>query len=266
MRAILRWTIWQRRWAWLFWTLGICAFIVLSLSFYASFRGQAAQLNEILDKLPQTARSLFTDNANFLSPEGFLSARLYYLLLPQLLCFLSIGLGGSLIAKEEETGTLDLLLARPVSRTRLLMSKALSGLIIIAGVALAALITTLVVCRLVAINIAAANIIAASLYSTLLALVFGTLAFAVSAVGRGARLASVGVASLAGLASYLISSLAGTVHWLVWPAKFLPYNYYRPAEILTGHYSWPNASLLLGTVIALVIISWAGFRGRDIGV
>ena len=85
MRAVLSWTIWQRRWSWLFWTLGVCAFIVLSLSFYASFRGQAAQLNEVLNNLPQTARSLFTDNADFLSPEGFLSARLYYLLLPLLL-------------------------------------------------------------------------------------------------------------------------------------------------------------------------------------
>lgn len=266
MRAILSWTIWQRRWSWLFWALGICAFIILSLSFYASFRGQAAQLNEVLSNLPQAARSLFTDNADFLSPEGFLSARLYYLLLPLLLSVLSIGLGGSLISKEEESGTLDLLLARPISRTKLLIAKAASGFIIVGGVALAALVTTLIVSRLVDINVAISHIIVATFYSALLALVFGALAFCISTIGRGARLASVGVASLFGLGSYIISSLAGTVHWFVWPAKFLPYNYYRPGQILAGEYSWQNAVVLIVIFIGLGIVSWAGFRGRDIGV
>ena len=265
MRAILSWTIWQRRFSWLWWTLGVCSFIVLSISFYASFKGQAQQLNDVLNNLPQTARSFFTDNSDFLSPEGFLSARLYYLMLPLLLGVLAIGLGGGLISREEESGTLELLLARPISRTKLLIAKGVAGLIILSGVCLAALITTLIVSRLVGIEVGVSNIMAATLYSALLALVFGTVAFTISAIGRGAHFASVGFASLIGLGSYLMSSLAGTVHWLVWPAKLLPYNYYRPSETLIGNYHWHNAAILLSVIIILGLISWASFRGRDIG-
>jgi len=264
MIAVIKWTFWQRRWSTLWWAIGIAAFIFLSLSFYASFRDQAAQLNQVLDRLPAAARSLFTGNADFLSPQGFLSARVYYLMLPLLLSFLAIGLGSSLISREEETGTLELLLARPISRTRLLAAKALAGLIITVTVSLTSLVSTLVICKLVKLEIPLGRVVVTTLTCTVLALVFGALAFAMSALGRSARLASVGLSVIVALGGYIISSLAGAVKWLEWPAKFFPYHYYRPTETLAGVYVWRDSLLLLGITAILLIIAWQGFRGRDL--
>ncbi|MEK7095962.1 MAG: ABC transporter permease subunit [Patescibacteria group bacterium] len=264
MIAVIKWTLWQRRWSTLWWAIGIAAFIFLSLSFYASFRDQAAQLNQVLDRLPAAARSLFTGNADFLSPQGFLSARVYYLMLPLLLSFLAIGLGSSLISREEETGTLELLLARPISRTRLLAAKALAGLIITVTVSLTSLVSTLVICKLVKLEIPLGGIVVTTLTCTVLALVFGALAFAMSALGRSARLASVGLSVIVALGGYIISSLAGAVKWLEWPAKFFPYHYYRPTETLAGVYVWRDSLLLLGVTAILLIIAWQGFSKRDL--
>ncbi|MBI2368924.1 MAG: MFS transporter [Deltaproteobacteria bacterium] len=50
-------------------------------------------------------------------------------MLPLLLSVLTIGLGSRLLAKEESEGTLELLLARPVSRAKLLAAKAMAGLV-----------------------------------------------------------------------------------------------------------------------------------------
>ena len=264
MIAVIKWTLWQRRWSTLWWAIGVAAFIFLSLSFYASFRDQAAQLNQVLDRLPAAARSLFTGNADFLSPQGFLSARVFYLMLPLLLSFLAISLGSSLISREEETGTLELLLARPVSRTKLLIAKALTGLIITVAISLTALTSTLVICKLVGLEIPLGRVAVTTLTCTALALVFGALAFAMSALGRSAKLASVGLSVIIALGGYIISSLAVTVNWLEWPAKFFPYHYYRPTQTLAGVYVWRNSFLLLGVIIILLIIAWQGFRRRDL--
>lgn len=264
MRPIIRWTLWQRRWPTLWWAIGVAAFIFLSLSFYASFRDQAAQFNQILDRLPAAARSLFAGNSDILSPQGFLSARVYYLMLPLLLSFLAIGMGASLITKEEESGTLELLLARPVSRTRLLLAKALAGFIIIVTVSLVALVSTLIICKLVKLEIPLGRVVITTLACLVLALVFGALAFAMSALGRWAKMASVGLSVIIALGGYIVSSLAGAVEWLRWPAKFFPYHYYRPTQTLAGVYAWRNTLLLLGLVIILIIIAWQGFRKRDL--
>lgn len=264
MMAIVKWTLWQRRWSTLWWAVGVAAFIFLSLSFYASFRDQAAQFNQILDRLPAAARSLFTGNSDILSPQGFLSARVYYLMLPLLLSFLAIGLGASLINKEEESGTLELLLARPVSRTKLLAAKALAGLIIIVAVSSTALASTLIICKLVKLEIPPGRVVVTTLACLVLALVFGALAFAMGALGRWAKLASVGLSVIIALGGYIVSSLAGAVEWLRWPAKFFPYHYYRPTQTLAGIYVWRNILLLLSIITVLLIIAWQGFRRRDI--
>lgn len=263
MWPVLHWTFWQRRWSTLWWCLGVAAFIVISLGFYASFRDQANQLNEVISHLPDAARSLISDSGSFFTPDGFLSARLYYLLLPLLLSILAIGLGSSLIAKEEDSGTLEVLLSRPISRAKLLAGKALAGLIIVLAVSLVALIAATIVCKLVRLEVAFDRIILATLLSTLLALVFGAIAFAVAAHGR-ARAASVGIAALFSIGSYLMSSLDDVVQVLRWPAKLLPYHYYRPGEVLTGNFDWYFAAVLFWTVIVLGVFSYFSFRERDL--
>ncbi len=264
MRAIIRWTIWLRRWSVIWWCLGVAGFIALNLSFYPTFRSQAVQLNQFLSHLPATTRALFSDSNNFLTPAGFLTARLFYLLLPLILSILAIGLGSSLLAREENEGTVELLLARPISRGRLLGAKALAALLIMIIVGGVALGTIVLLSWLVKIEISLKVIAAASGLAILLATLFGAIAFWVTTLGRSARLASVGLAAFVGLGSYIIASLSTNVDWLKLPAHFLPYYYYRPSEVLAGTYNWWYALGFAGVIIVLYIWAWAAFRRRDI--
>lgn len=266
MKTVLRWTIWQRRWSILWWSLGVGLFIFVNLIFYPTVRDQASQLNQSLEQMPDAARSLFTDTADFLSPIGYLSSQIFYLMLPMLLSILAIGMGSSLIAKEENEGTLDLLLSRPISRGRLLASKALAGIIILLVVGLVALITTVIVCAVVNIEVGLGSVALAAFMSIVMALLFGAIAFYMAAIGRKGRLASVGVASLIAFGGYIITSLVGLASWLSWPAKFLPYHYYHPGDILNGVFSWWNLFVLSLGVAALASLSWIAFRKRDTGL
>src|SRR5690348_3415998 len=126
MIPIIKWNLWSRRFSTFWWTVGVSAFMVLNLAFYPTFRDQAAQFNQVLARLPATAKSLFSDTGSFSTPEDFLTGRVFYLLLPMLLSILLIIIGSSLISSEENSGTIELILSRPISRTRLLFAKAIS--------------------------------------------------------------------------------------------------------------------------------------------
>lgn len=265
MKTIFKWTLWQRRWSILWWSLGIGLFIFVNLIFYPTVRDQASQLNQSLEQMPDAARSLFTDTADFLSPIGYLSSQIFYLMLPMLLSILTIGMGSSLIAKEENEGTLELLLSRPISRGRLLASKAMAGITVLLIVGLVALIITVIVCAVVNIEVGLGNVALAAFMSMIMALLFGAIALYMTAIGRKGRLASVGVASLIAFGGYIITSLVGLASWLKWPDKFLPYHYYHPGDILNGHFSIWNLIGLLVAIGTLGVLSWLAFRSRDTG-
>lgn len=264
MKPILRYAIWQKRWSVLIWCGGVTAFIALNLLLYPTVRDQAAQLNQVLEELPQATHSLFSDSSELLSPTGYLSTRVFYLLLPLLFSVLAIGLGSSLLAKEENDGTIELLLSRPLSRARLLTGKALSGLVILGTIGLAALTSTLFFSWLVEIAVPLKNITLTMVMMLVLCLLFGSAAFLMTALGRWGRAASIGVAVFFALSSYLVTSLSSIASWLIWPSKFLPYHYYRPTEVLEGNFSWPNFLILLSTSLILGILSWIAFRRRDL--
>ena len=266
MLSVIKWTIWQRRWAIFWWSLGVTAFLALSLGFYPAVRDQAAELNQALENIPKAARAFISDQSDFLSPTGFLSARVFYLMLPLILGALTISLGSSLLAKEENDGTLELLLSRPISRARLLVAKALSGLIILLIVGTITLVDILILSKLVGIEVALSYIALATLLCLLFTLSLGSIAFFMTAFGRWGRSAGVGLAVFIGLGSYIISSLTSLADWLEWPDKLLPYYYYRPSDVLHGTYDWAWAGLFIVIVLALAVLSWATFRRRDISV
>lgn len=263
MKSILYWTLWQRRISILWWCVGVFALIFINLAFYPSIKDQAAQLDQSLAQIPESARGLFSDTADFLSPTGYLSSQIFYLLLPMLLTILAISLGSSLIAKEEQNGTLELLLSRPISRTKLLTSKLFSGLAICVLVGFVAGATSVIMAHLVRLDVPLLNILFATIATILLALSFGMLAFALTMFGK-ARGASIGLASLYALGGYVISSLTSAADWLKYPSKAFPFEYYQPAVILQGTYNWANMVFILGLIALLTVVSLWAFKSRDL--
>ncbi len=263
--AIIKGELMQRRWSTLWWIVGIVAFITLTLGVYPTFRNQAAQLDQSLQSIPDSAKALFTDTNDFLSPVGYLSSQVYYLLLPLLFSFLAVSLGSSLIAKEEANRTIELLLARPIARTSLVLGKAAAGAIVLARIGLAiAIFGALEVAIIGFKGVSLWSILLVTLMALIMSTLFGAIAFALTATGGMGRKAAIGLATLAAFASYLVSSLDKTVTWLQWPAKLLPFHYYKPADILNGHFTGWEALGMIAIIAVLIILSCLAFRRRDI--
>lgn len=262
MWPIIKWTLWQRRWVMLWWCIGIISLIVLTLALYPIIRDQASQLNKSFSGLPSSTLALF-GGTDFFSPIGYLNSQLIYLTLPLILTILGLGLGSSLIGKEEADGTIETILSRPISRTKLLASKAIAGTLNIFIVTFIALIITILLADLVNMGIPLGNISLAFMESFLLILTFSSVAFLLSASGRG-RVAALGISVAYAMGGYIVGSLATTVHWLKGPSLIFAYHYYRSAEILEGNFRWSSIIFYTALIISCFILSLVVFRSRDL--
>lgn len=264
MKPIIRWTIWQRRLSIVWWSVGIISLLFITMIFYPSFHDQAKELEKTFDQLPDAALQLFGGSADFFSPVGFMNSQIFFITLPIVLGILAISLGNSLIGREEQDGTLETLLAHPVTRTRALLAKATAGILVLTIITIISLITIVATGKAVDLAIPATSLTLATLDCGLLALSLGAIAFLLTTTGR-ARAASLGITAFIGLGGYVISSLAGTVEWLKVPAKVFPFHYYDPESILRGHYSLGNTVFFICLTLACGLLAWLSFRRRDIG-
>lgn len=262
MFSVFKWTLWQRRWNSLWWIVGIIGFAVLTLSFYPTIHNQAAQLNKSFSGLNSSTLSLF-GGTDFFSPVGYLNSELIYLMLPLLLIILGVGLGSNLIGREETDGTIEALLARPISRSRLLLSKALSGIFIIFIVTLIGSIVIVILAKAVNIGIPLTNILAACFACFMLVTTFSAIAFLLSSTGRG-RTPALGFTMAFAIGGYVISSLATTVRWLHYPSLIFPYHYYQSANILRGTFDWTSIEFFVVFILACMLLALLSFRRRDL--
>lgn len=263
--ALIGWELKQRRWALMWWSVGFSVLVGLIMLVYPAFSDQAAQLNESLGTIPDSAKQLFTDTTDLFSPVGYLSSQLFYLMMPILFIWLAISLGSSVLSREERSTTIELLLSRPISRGRLLFAKALAGFAAYASVSVVVVVAALACASAVEFEgVLPENIALTTLMAATLGLVFGGLALFVTSLGRLGRLSAIAVASLVAVASYLASSLDKTVEWLQTPAKYMPFHYYHPANTLEGGFAVKHFALLLGVTLLCGLLAWLAFRRRDL--
>ena len=113
----------KRRWI-LWWSVGTAGFVLLSIAFYPAFK-EFSQFDEQLKDAAEGIRALSAAQGgiSLISPEGFLHSQVFAQALPILLLIFAIGLGSRAIAGAEGDGTLELLLANPVTRRRVAVER-----------------------------------------------------------------------------------------------------------------------------------------------
>lgn len=262
MLALIKWTLWQKRWSMFWWSVGITGLVVMTLAFYPSVKDQATELEKSFSEFSDSTMALF-GGTDFFSPVGYLNSQLIYLMLPLLLIILGVGLGTSLIGREESDTTLESLLARPISRTRLLVAKALAGMLVLFFVTLVGTFVTIAMAQAVNLGVSLSYIAAACFACYMLVLTFSSVSFALTATGRG-RAAALGIATVYAVGGYIIGSLASTVTWLEKPSLVFPYHYYRSADILHGTFAWSSIIFFAAFTFVAGVLAWLSFRRRDL--
>lgn len=254
----------QRRSLW-WWSVGMVMLVGLTVPFYPTIRDNP-QYNELISSLPAQVRAAFLSGVqDITSPEGYLNGRLFTLLLPLILLIYAIGVGANAIAGEEERHTLDLLLAHPVKRSRVVLEK--FGALAI-GMVLLGLVVWVSLwggAAVVDMDIAAGKLAAATASAVGLALLFGTLALALGAV-TGKRGLSSSVAAVVALGSYLIYSFAALNDRVAQVQPASPFFWYLGGEPLRNGLQLGHVAALIGTTLVLLALAVWTFNRRDVAV
>jgi len=165
--------------------------------------------------------------------------------------------GTGAVAGEEAEGTLELLLAQPLSRRRLLLSKALAALAAIPAFAVGLVV--------VDIDIGFGRLVAATVMLLPLAALFLALAPWASAAFPTRSAATVVVVVVGVLvASYVLQVFGLNVDFLAGPRHISPFYWADASETLRNGFPWARfigLSVLAGALVAGAI--WS-FDRRDI--
>jgi ABC-2 type transport system permease protein len=253
----------------LWWTVAVTVMSVTFATAYPSVRDSSAELDSYMESLPEGLVELFGAAGGIGTPAGYLSSQLYANVLPLLVVVLGIGAAAWSIAGAEGDGTLEMLLANPVTRVRVALER-LVGVAVVTSVVLlgttAALTITAPAFELD--GLPADGLWAAGVAVWALALCFAAVAFGVGAA-TGSRGAAIAAGSVVGAGSYVLYGLTGLVTALSGLRWFSPWFWFLDVDALARGFTgrlWLEAVLLPLAVGSTAVVPGIGrLRRRDLG-
>lgn len=194
---------------------------------------------------------------------GIAFGAIYTLIGAFVLAGIAIGIGASSIAGEEADGTIGVLLGNPVSRRRVLLSKAASMLALVSLMSLFLWGAGYAVSSWLDIDMSGIHVEALMLALFLNALVYGTTAMAIGAwTGNrdAASSATVGVM----VVGYLAAGLLPLVESIDWVAKIFPWWYFSGSSPVSNGVNALHASVLIGLIVVAIGFAYVGVVRRDL--
>jgi len=264
LRSVFGKTVWERRRVMVWWMLGFVGLTLLTVAFWPTLRDQS-DLADFLESFPRGLLALFgiEDVDELLSPAGYVSSRLYASIGPILLVVFAIGVGTAVVAGEEDRGTMDLLLAQPVTRTRIVV-EGVAAMVLLVSVLAATILAALAVTNpLFDLELTVPTMLAANLGVMLLAVLHGTLALAVGCV-TGNRALTLGVTTAVVVFGWFINGLAEIVEQLEPAQRVSPFHWFLQGAPLSRGFDWPANGLMAIVTAALVAVAVWGFNRRDV--
>lgn len=255
-------TLWDQRRSLLGWAIGFAGVALIYGGFYPF--AATPEYAELIEGLPPAlAEAMGWDDIS--SPHGYLGSTVFGILGPVLATIMAIGIGTRAIAGSEEDGSLEMLIAHPVTRTRVVVQKAIALAMTTAMAGLVVMAAILVLRGPIDLDLPLGHIAAASLNLALMSLLFGSLAILVGAI-TGRRGPAISITAAVVVVAYLANGLAPQVDALAWLQKVSPFFWADATGTLRDGID-PTNTLLLGMVaVAFVAAAAFAFNRRDVGV
>jgi ABC-2 type transport system permease protein len=244
------------------WAAGLAAAIFLYLPLYPSLGG-SDQMQQMINALPaEMTKALNYDQ--IASGPGYTQAALFGLIGFLLMTIASVSWGAAAVGGDEESGQLELTLAHGVTRSQVVLERALALLLKV--VLLAALVFTLV--RLLndsaKLDIQPENLFGAAVLFAGLALLSGTAALCVGAI-TGRRTYGLAAGAAVGVLGYVFNAVGRQSKDVEWLLNFSPYHWaYGNSPVANGA-DWAAAGWLWGISAGLVVLAVFALSRRDVG-
>ena len=263
LRNVFTKTLWDGRRSLLSWAIAIAAVGAMYAAFWPTVN--TPQMQDAMRNYPQAVLEAFNYN-DLASAAGYVGSSVYGLLIPLLVAVFAIAYGTRALAGDEEAGTLDLLLAHPVSRVRTALSRFAALCTALAVVGAVLLLAMLAISGPADLgSITPGEFAAATLQLVLFGALLGALAFAVGAA-TGRKALAIGVTAGVAVLGYLANGVFPQVRGLAWTRDVSPWHWYLGGEPLKNGLQVGDSLLLLGVTVVLVLCGTWLFNRRDVAV
>ena len=217
-------------------------------------------LLDLGESLPDSMLAFF-GGGDLTTPEGYYQIETLGLVAPIAVMVVTILLGAKAVAGEEADRTMGLLLANPVSRSRVLAEKTVPMVLFGGAVGLATFAGIAAGNAISGLGMSYLNILATSVLLTLIGLLFGALALLVSAATGSVRTGAVVAAGLA-VVAHVVNALAelSDAGW----GALSPFHYYLGSDPMINGMNWTDAGILTAITLVLLALAFPAFNRRDL--
>lgn len=263
MFTVIRYSLRKSRGAIIGWGIGLALLGLMMGSLFDMIASSTEFMDVYIETMPEIAELFDIGAMN--TPIGWLDVE-YFSFMPLIIGLFATGAGASMLARDEEGGTLDLILAHPVSRTALFWGRFLANTLVIIILLLISWVSLLLTMTWSeGFTIPALDLLLpfTSLFGILM--FFMTLALLLSMLLPARSMASMLTGMLV-TASFFITLLSGIIEELERFADFSPLTYLETATAIKDglNLTWFGVFIAIG--LALALLSWQLFQRRDIRV
>jgi len=226
--------------------------------------GALGELEKMLDQFPPAIREFFASSSlNLSTPEGFLNMELFTFVAPLLVLAYTVVVCGGATAGEEEKGTLDLLLANPVPRWRIIVEKSAAFVIGTVVIGIGMWIGAALGALAVDIDLDMWLVGQAIASACLLGFALGGVALALGAL-TGRRWLAAGVSLMIVIAGFFLNGLGALVDWLEPWRPISPFYQYIANDPLSNGLDAGNVLVLVAWAVMGGTVAVIAFERRDL--
>ncbi len=241
------------------WFAGLFLTTVVIMLLFPTLRDT---LGEALNEVPESMKGILGNAQTYQRINGFIDIQVLAQMVFMTIVY-GIILFTGVIAGDENEGTLQTLLANPVSRTKVYFEKLAGASLLLSIVNSSIFFGTLVGALIVSESVDIVRLAQACIMLFVVTMVFSLIGFCIGAVTGKRGLAGALAGTLA-FVSYLISNLAPTVDALKTVNKFSPYEYFNKPSILDNGVQMGDVLILVSISVVFIVIGYTVFTKRDI--
>lgn len=242
--------------------VGLAAWTLMLTAIFPSFKNMSG-LNELIERYPENIYKLFGGaELDFTDFDNFITVEFLGLMIVIIVGAFVFTFARSIVAGELKEGTLELLLAQPVERWRVVVSKGAVMLAGIVGLVLVVIVSVFVFGSAFKVGVSYSGYLAYWPLGVCLFVAIGGYTTLLSILNpRRGVMAAVAVT----LAFYLMNFVAETVGFLKVVKYFSIFHYYNPGEVLgSGSVPWLDMLFLAGLGVACFAAALWFFERKDI--
>ncbi len=227
-----------------------------------TFKGVGDKMGELLDAFPPELMAM-VGGADYGVPSGYYYGEIFSIMAPIAIAVVAIALAARGLAGEERDRTMGLLLANPVSRTRVVLAKAWGMTLVVFGIAFLTFLGVLAGDLMAGLDLSYTNLTAMCVHLAAFGLCIGAVALFVSALTGISRVA-VATGTFIVTAAYTVAVILPINPDLANWVKTSPFYYYSENLPLDNGFDWMNLGILAAASAVFVAASVWVFRRRDL--